>query len=264
MGKFAKITLVLGIIVIVASGGLIAFSYLTRSDEIWTVAGNSLASNNSVALEAKLYIVGVDYVFQYVEEHTMNIDVIISNTATSEIRVLNFSISPQSQYVEDITKGDTVEVLGGTYNISYSCLSAEFKASSTDFRIVKPGLFRSTVDPEGTVIAFHDAERTWLMIGQYAFSGIGVGVLILFAAFFIHIATRKPKQDTTSRDAYYQTNTSFQQERTFSDPQYSNPTTSEPQAPAQDAQKNYWTCSYCNTVNDNLTGFCVICNMKKE
>lgn len=262
MGKFAKITLALGIIVIVASGGLMAFSMLTQSKQIWYTTGTTISSNNSVTLKAQLYIFGIDYTFNYVEEHTMSIDVLISNTATSEEHILYLSVSPSSSYVETKYDAETIEAAGGIYNISYSCLSAEFRGSATRFRVIKPGLFRDTTNPEGRVTAVNDQEHIWDLVGQYSFAGIALGVLILILAFFIHLGTRHKKPETNK--TYYQNNSSFQQESTYPAPQFQTQTTSQISPPPQDDQPNFWTCKYCNSVNDNLTGFCVICNMKKE
>jgi hypothetical protein len=265
MGKFAKITLALGIIVIVASGGLMAFSMLTQSKQIWSATGSTISSNNSVTLKAQLYIFGIDYTFNYVEELTMSIDVIISNTATSEEHILHLSVSPSSSYVETKYDAETIEAAGGIYNISYSCLSAEFKGSATRFRVIKPGLFRDTTNPEGRVTAVNDQEHIWDLVGQYSFAGIALGVLILILAFFIHIGTRHKKPDTATNKTYYQNDSSFQQEGTYHDTQFTTQTNYQtPPPPPENDQQNFWTCKYCNSVNDNLTGFCIICNMKKE
>ncbi|NHJ84806.1 MAG: hypothetical protein FK734_05045 [Asgard group archaeon] len=271
-GLFGKVLLIIGILLMIVSGSLIAFVFSTRSKEIWTAKANSLSAPATVSLKDDTYIFGADYTFNYIEEHTMAITLILTNNVTLAVTTLEFSVSPQSSYVETITDGAASQMVAGNYEITYSCESAYFSATSCRFRIIKPGLFRDTVNPEGTFIG--SSEQTWEMVGEYSIPGVLLGFLLFFIGGLVFLVARRSNKSLSasgSQQVYY--TPTYQQQvpppappspsQSYSSSQWQQPI-AEPPPKQSEQYTSYWRCIYCNTINDIKDHQCIYCQAARQ
>jgi hypothetical protein len=199
-------------------------------------------------------------------EGTMDVYLTINNNDTAELYLIAFSVSPQSSNIETIYDVESLRVDGGTYIMEYTCSSPEFQSTSCKFRIIKPGAFRNMDDPVGTPLDAN--ERKWELYLQYSIIAAVLGGIALLAALFSFVIS-KAKSKREEKDQ-------LPQQPTFAPPPSSfsssfSTESGEPPTETEDdpymsmhSPKNKWVCLYCNTQNDDIDPYCVVCNSKRE
>ena len=92
LGKFAKIDFIIGIILMLSLGVLSAIVIPTRSKVLWISKASNINTNNTVTLEIDTYIFGGSYTFNYVEEGTMVISVLIIRSMNTHRKMYSGTI----------------------------------------------------------------------------------------------------------------------------------------------------------------------------
>ena len=255
MGKVAKFFFILGILFMLSVGVLAAIVVPTRSEVVWITKASTIETNSSVVLEADTFIFCGAYTFNYLEEKTMAISVNITNSQSLAKQNIALSISPQTNHVETLTDAETITLTAGNYTMEYSCTSDEFHAWSLKLYIIKPGLFRDTTNPAAST---RDAtEQKWEDAFMWSIAVAVLGFLIFFISGIALLPNRgaSKKATITSSVTQYPTGSSYHKDIS-STQEFS--TTAQAQQ-----QSNYWVCEYCNTINESVTNYCVICNREK-
>ena len=254
MGKVAKFFFVIGILCMLSLGVLAAIVVPTRSEVVWITKASTIETNGSAVLENDTFIFCGAYTFNFIEEKTMVISVNVTNSITLTKQNIILSISPQTNNIETLSDAETITLSEGNYTIEFSCTSDEFHASSLKLYIIKPGLFRDTINPVGTTRDV--TEQKWESAFMWSIAVALFGFLIFFISGLMLLVNRRAskKATITSSVTHYPTGSSYHKD-VSSTQDY---TEASPQQ-----QSNYWVCEYCNTINESTTNYCVICNREK-